>query len=65
MKKPTRTRSSMSDERRYRANDALHTITRAEQHKKDPGLMRDVRSLAKQHAAAVMPPRGPGKGDKC
>ncbi len=60
------------EERRYRAQDALHTISRAEEHKKDPALMRDVRKLAQDHAKAVlapkvgyMAPKGGGSKGKC
>lgn len=35
-------------ERRYRAEDALRDIERAEGHKKDKNLMSDVKSLAKE-----------------
>lgn len=37
-----------ADERRYKADDAMRTIARAEEHKKDKQLMADVK---KQHAA--------------
>ena len=35
-------------ERRYRAEDALRDIERAEAHKKDKGLMGDVKKLCKE-----------------
>lgn len=35
-------------ERKYRAEDALRTIEQAEKCKSDKGLMRDVKSLAKE-----------------
>lgn len=34
-------------ERKYKAEDALRDIERAEGHKRDRGLMRDVKKLAK------------------
>lgn len=60
-KKPKRSKS-LSDvpmgntpmaERRYRAEDALRTITRAEEHKGDPRLMSDVKKLARDMAAKL------------
>lgn len=36
----------LADEMRFRAQDAMHTIARAEQHKRDPELMRHVKALA-------------------
>lgn len=62
-KAPSRPAMPAAD-RQYRAQDALHTITRAEQHKKDPALMRDVRKLATEHAKAVTPVKNWPKG-KC
>ena len=35
-------------ERKYRAEDAIRTLTRAEEIRKDKGLMRDVKSEAKR-----------------
>lgn len=35
-------------ERRYMAEDALRTMEKAEQHRKDKSLMRDVKQLAKE-----------------
>jgi len=40
-------------ERRYRAEDALRDLERAEGHKKDKNLMRDVKSMAKEKMAAM------------
>ena len=40
-------------DRRYRAEDALRTITRAEEHKGDPRLMSDVKKLARDMAAKL------------
>ena len=37
-----------ASERKYRAEDALRTIEKAEQHKSDKGLMRDVKGLARE-----------------
>lgn len=36
----------------YKIEDALRTIHRAEAHKKDKPLMREVKKLAKAHAKA-------------
>ncbi len=35
-------------ERKYKAEDALRDIERAETHKRDKGLMSDVKKLAKE-----------------
>jgi len=40
-------------ERRWKAESALETIQRAEQHKKDKMLMRDVKAMAKEKMAAM------------
>lgn len=44
---------SNDDAKRYRAQDAMHTLMRASEHMKDKGLMRDVKRLAKEQAAAM------------
>ncbi len=38
----------MDDERRYKAEDAHRTIMRAEEHKSDPDLMKDVKKIHEQ-----------------
>jgi hypothetical protein len=35
-------------ERRYRAEDALRVMEKAEEHRKDKALMRDVKQMAKE-----------------
>lgn len=40
-------------EMEYRARDALHTIGRAEEHRRDPELMKHVRRLADTQMKAV------------
>ena len=35
-------------ERRWKAESALETLQRAEEHKKDKGLMKDIKNLAKE-----------------
>lgn len=42
-----------AEDMRYRAEDALRTISRAEEHKRDKELMRHVKKLAKSHVKAV------------
>lgn len=37
-----------ASERKYRAEDALRTIERAEQHRADKSLMKDVKGLARE-----------------
>jgi len=39
---------STDRERKYKAEDALRDLERAEGHRKDKSLMRDVKSLAKE-----------------
>jgi hypothetical protein len=41
-----------NDEIRWKAEDALRTIHRAESHKKDKELMRHVKRMAKEQAKA-------------
>lgn len=38
------------DEKKYRTEDAMRTLMRAEELKKDRGLMRDVEAMAKEQA---------------
>lgn len=45
MAKPSK--ESMEYERQWRAKEALETIEKAEDHKQDRDLMRDVKQLAK------------------
>lgn len=40
-------------QRRYKAEDALRDIERAEGHKKDKELMSDIKSLAKEKMASL------------
>lgn len=40
-------------ERQYRAEDALRTLTRADEIRRDAALMRDVKSHAKQQIKTV------------
>jgi hypothetical protein len=44
---------SSDDAKRYRAEEAMRTLMRASEHMKDKGLMRDVKRLAKEQAAAL------------
>lgn len=45
---PTMSKDSDARERKYRAEDALRTLSRADEIRSDKGLMRDVKSHAKQ-----------------
>lgn len=40
-------------ERRWRAEDALRSINRAEEFKQDKSLMKDVKALAKEQMASL------------
>lgn len=57
MKKPAKSSikpSPMaSDDKRWRAEDAMRTLMRAEEIKKDKGLMSDVQKMAKEQAAKM------------
>lgn len=44
---------STDDAKRYRAEEAMRTLMRASDHMKDKSLMKDVKALARQHAAAL------------
>ena len=50
-------KSDQDREQKYRAQEALSTLTRAAEIKKDSALMRDVKTLAKQTMNAVCPPK--------
>lgn len=43
----------LDDDMRFRAREAMHTIARAEEHKRDPELMKHVRALAAEVHRAV------------
>lgn len=47
-----RTHEEEARERKWRAEDALRDIERAEKHKSDKSLMKDVRSCAKEKMKA-------------
>jgi len=47
------TKSHEAQERRYRAEEALRTITRAEEHKRDRALMKDVKACAREQAKTL------------
>lgn len=42
------TKADVDRERRYKAEDALRTLTQASEYQKDKGLMKDVKALAKE-----------------
>lgn len=42
-----------ADERKWRAEDAMRTIMRADEHRKDSKLMSDVKKLAKEQASKL------------
>ena len=42
-----------AQERRYRAEEACRDIERAEKHKMDKGLMKDVKAVAKEKMKAL------------
>lgn len=46
-------RDHEAHERKYRAEEALRTITRAEEHKRDRALMKDVKACAREQAKTL------------
>lgn len=48
-----RTKEDVERERRYRAEDAMRTLTRADEIKGDSRLMNDVKMLAKEQMAVA------------
>jgi hypothetical protein len=52
---------SENQERKWRAESALDTLTRAEEIKKDAGLMRDVKKVADTRVKAVESVIGRGR----
>jgi hypothetical protein len=50
---PMETAKDESRERKWRAEDALRDIERAEQHKRDKMLMGDVKKLAKEKVKSL------------
>jgi len=45
--------SELKERRRYMAEDALRDIERAEKHKRDAALMKDVKAMAKEKMASL------------
>jgi hypothetical protein len=52
------------EDRRWRAEDAIRTLTRAEEIRGDKGLMRDVARHAQQQAAALKKVAGGASSSK-
>lgn len=50
---PSTDKSYEARERQYRAEDALRDIERAEKHKRDASLMKDVKKLAQDKVASL------------
>lgn len=46
-------RDHEAHERKNRAEEALRTITRAEEHKRDRALMKDVKACAREQAKTL------------
>lgn len=44
---------STDDAKRYRAEEAMRTLMKAQEHLKDRGLMKDVKALSKRHINAL------------
>lgn len=50
---PVANKSYEDRERKYKAEDALRDIERAEGHRRDKNLMKDVKSLAKEKVKSL------------
>lgn len=46
-------KADLADERKWKAESALDTLTRAEEHKQDKALMRDVESVRSDKMRAL------------
>lgn len=42
-----------ASEKKYRTEDAMRDLERAEAHRRDPDMMRDVKAMAKQKMIAL------------
>ena len=61
---PTAAKSSDDRERKWKAEDALRDIERAEGHKRDKALMKDVKACAKEKIASLSKVASGPKGYK-
>lgn len=64
MKKSTPKKTSIpapQPDRKWQVEDAMRTLMRAEEHRKDKALMRDVQKMAKEQAAKMSGLCGKGK----
>ena len=52
---------STGDDRRWKAEDALHVLTKAEEYRKDRRLMADVRKLAQKKLKELNGVAGKGR----
>jgi hypothetical protein len=50
---PVNRRAEVARQRRYDAEEALRTLTRADEHRANPKLMADVKRLAAETAAKM------------
>ncbi len=50
MKKP----NPADEERKYKVEDAIRTLTKAEEHRQDKELMKEVKKTAKEKAKKMM-----------
>lgn len=50
---PRETKTDEARERKWKAEDALRDLERAEAHKRDKSLMSDVKKLAREKAASL------------
>lgn len=60
-KAPSTASEMGASHRKWRAEDAMRDIMRAEEHKKDKRLMADVKKLAREQAAKLNGLCGKGK----
>lgn len=57
---PKMTRDQQAQERKWRAEDALRTLTRADEIKRDAGLLRDVKRYASEQVKTLQKVTGAG-----
>lgn len=58
---PSTSKAMLADDKRWKTEDAMRTLMRAEELKKDKKLMSDVQKMAKEQAAKMSGLCGKGK----
>lgn len=47
-------KNAVDEERKYKVEEAIRTLTKAEEHRSDKDLMRDVKKTAREKAKKMM-----------